>query len=93
MSRNEGRGSCCGGGIRTGVTDCGVIGRRLEAFTESDWRLEGGAGEGMATGCGWREGGFVGSLPIEPSDICVRTPMGVVTVITSWRGSDNISIR
>ena len=50
MSRNEGRGSCCGGGIRTGVTDCGVIGRRLEAFAESDWRLEGGAGEGMAAG-------------------------------------------
>jgi hypothetical protein len=52
MSRNGGRGSCCGGGIRAGVTDCGVIGRKLEAFTESDWRLEGGVGEGMATGGG-----------------------------------------
>ena len=48
MSWNGGRGSCCGGGIRAGVTDWGVIGRKLEAFAESDWRLEGGAGEGMA---------------------------------------------
>ena len=92
MSRNGGRG-CCGGGIRAGVTDCGVIGRKLEAFMESDWRLEGGAGEGIATGGGWREGGIGCSLPIEPSDICVRTPMGVVTVITSWRGSEDISMR
>lgn len=83
MSRKGGRGSCCGGGIRAGVTDCGVIGRKLEAFVESDWRLEVGVGEGIATSGGWREGGFGGSLPIEPSGICVRTPMGVVTVITS----------
>lgn len=52
MSRNGGRGSCCGGGIRTGVTDCGVIGRKFEAFKESDWRLEVGVGEGIATGGG-----------------------------------------
>ena len=53
MSRNGGGGCCCcGGGIRAGVTDCGVIGRRLEAFTESDWRLERGAGEGTAAGGG-----------------------------------------
>lgn len=58
MSWKGGRGSCCGGGIRAGVTDCGVIGRKLEAFTESDWRLEVRVGEGIATGGGWREGGF-----------------------------------
>ena len=52
MSWNGGSGCCGGGGIREGVTDCGVIGRKLEAFTERDWRLEVGAGEGMATGGG-----------------------------------------
>ena len=52
MSRNGGRGSCWGGGSREEVTDCGVIGRRLEAFAESDWRLEEGIGEETATGGG-----------------------------------------
>ena len=70
-----------------------MIGRKLEAFMESDWRLEVRVGEGTTTGGGWREVGFRGNLPIEPSDNCVRMPMGVVTVITSWRGSEDISMR
>ena len=41
--------SCSGGGIRAGTTDCGMIGRKSEAFTESGWRLE---GEGVTTGGG-----------------------------------------